>query len=145
MKSPQIVFQNPDSALNRSHSVRRMIGRTIGRLAGTAGAARDKRIRELADSVRLSERYLSSRPPSSVYGGAALRGSFDRRGHAGRVTLSGEIPSAAWPPGGCVFHARCHRKIGAVCEERAPPLTVLASGHLVRCHLPPGGLPRQGA
>ena len=30
VKALQIVFQNPDSALNRSHTVRRMIGRTIG-------------------------------------------------------------------------------------------------------------------
>ena len=34
VKALQIVFQNPNSALNRSHSVRRLIGRPLTKLAG---------------------------------------------------------------------------------------------------------------
>ena len=54
----------------------------------------------------------------------------------GRIRLEGEIPSAVSPPSGCVFHTRCHRKLGAICEEEEPPLVEAESGHLMRCHIP---------
>jgi len=38
LKALQIVFQNPDSALNRRHTVRRLISRPLSRLAGLSGA-----------------------------------------------------------------------------------------------------------
>ena len=38
----QIVFQNPDSALNRRHSVRRMLKRTLSKLADVTGAPRTR-------------------------------------------------------------------------------------------------------
>ena len=62
VKALQIVFQNPDSALNRSHTVRRLIGRAIGRLARATGAERRKRLLELTHAVRLADRYLGARP-----------------------------------------------------------------------------------
>ncbi|WP_277033434.1 oligopeptide/dipeptide ABC transporter ATP-binding protein [Caballeronia mineralivorans] len=40
IKAVQMVFQNPASAMNRSHSVRGMVGRALGRLAGLKGSAR---------------------------------------------------------------------------------------------------------
>jgi peptide/nickel transport system ATP-binding protein len=239
VKSIQIVFQNPDSALNRSHSVRRMIGRTIARLTGLTSEARNRRIRELADSVRLAERYLGARPrqlsgglkqrvaiarafagdprvvvcdeptsaldvsvqaailnllvelqnsrrvsyvfishdlgvvrylsdriavlylgqvmevgpaaevfsgPHHPYTEALLSSvpAIDGR-HPQRVRLAGEIPSAVKPPSGCVFHTRCPRKLGAICEERLPGVTALNSQHMICCHIPPDKLPRQGA
>ncbi len=61
-KALQIVFQNPDSALNRSHTVRRLIGRAIGRLARLAGSARHERLVALTRAVRLADRYLGARP-----------------------------------------------------------------------------------
>src|SRR5436305_7334691 len=53
-----------------------------------------------------------------------------------RIRLEGEIPSAAEPPSGCVFHTRCHRKVGEVCELEEPPLVEVEGGHLMRCHIP---------
>ena len=53
-----------------------------------------------------------------------------------RIKLEGEIPSAASPPSGCVFHTRCPRKLGAICETEEPPLAEVEGGHLMRCHIP---------
>ena len=238
VKAVQIVFQNPDSALNRSHSVRRMIGRTISRLTGMTGGARDRRIRALTSAVRLAERYLGARPrqlsgglkqrvaisrafagdprivvcdeptsaldvsvqaailnllvelqkskqvsyifishdlgvvrylsdriavlylgrlmevgpardvfagPHHPYTEALLSSvpTIDGR-HLARVKLIGEIPSAVNPPGGCVFHTRCPRKLGAICEQQIPAAMILDAGHVIACHIPPDQLPRQG-
>jgi peptide/nickel transport system ATP-binding protein len=35
-----------------------------------------------------------------------------------------------------VFHTRCPRKLGPVCEETEPPLVEVEEGHLMRCHIP---------
>jgi peptide/nickel transport system ATP-binding protein len=54
-----------------------------------------------------------------------------------RIRLAGEIPSAADPPGGCVFHTRCPRRLSTgVCESTEPPLLEGEPGHLIRCHIP---------
>ena len=58
----QIVFQNPDSALNRRHSVRRILLRSLRKLAGVRGAEAERRALELAERVRLSERTLTQKP-----------------------------------------------------------------------------------
>ena len=237
VKALQIVFQNPDSALNRSHTVFRMIGRTISRLTGLGGAEREKRIRDLASSVRLGERYLGAKP-RQLSGGLKQRVAIARAfagdprvlvcdeptsaldvsvqaailnllvelqatkqvsyifishdlgvvrylsdriavlylGHVmevgpaeavfsgphhpyteallssvpsidgirqERVKLDGEIPSASKLPAGCVFHTRCPRKIGKICEEKQPDFMALDGEHQVRCHLAPEQLSRQ--
>ncbi|MDY0323152.1 MAG: dipeptide ABC transporter ATP-binding protein [Candidatus Carbobacillus sp.] len=51
-----------------------------------------------------------------------------------RIVLSGDIPSAANPPKGCVFHTRCP-KVMAVCKEVKPPLQEVAPQHWTACHL----------
>jgi peptide/nickel transport system ATP-binding protein len=53
-----------------------------------------------------------------------------------RIDLEGEIPSAADPPSGCVFHTRCPRKLGPICEEVEPPLVEVEPEHMMRCHIP---------
>jgi peptide/nickel transport system ATP-binding protein len=53
-----------------------------------------------------------------------------------RIKLEGDIPSAADPPTGCVFHTRCPRKWGPICETEDPPLAEVEPGHLMRCHIP---------
>ncbi|HEX3311533.1 MAG TPA: ABC transporter ATP-binding protein, partial [Streptosporangiaceae bacterium] len=62
LRALQIVFQNPDSALNRRHSVRSLISRPLTRLAGLSGKALQDRLAELIASVRLEDRHLSLRP-----------------------------------------------------------------------------------
>ncbi|HEY0387484.1 MAG TPA: ABC transporter ATP-binding protein [Gaiellales bacterium] len=225
----QIVFQNPDSALNRSHTVRRLIGRALSQLAGLRGKAREERLRALADSVRLRERHLSVRP-TALSGGLKQRVAIARAfagdpkvvvcdeptsaldvsvqaailnllvdlqrdrhvsylfishdlgvvrylsdriavlylgrlmelgpaevvfdgphhpyteallsavptlgGERERIRLSGEVPSVADPPTGCVFHTRCPRFLGDVCVNSEPPLAEVEPGHHIRCHIP---------
>src|SRR5260370_4132858 len=54
-----------------------------------------------------------------------------------RIKLVGEIPSAANPPSGCVFHTRCPRRLPTgICESTEPPLTEAEPGHLISCHIP---------
>jgi len=234
-KSLQIVFQNPDSALNRSHTLHRLIGRVLARLGRVPRAEREEQLLMLARSVRLSGQHLNLRPrelsgglkqraaiarafagrprivvcdeptsaldvsvqaailnllaelqvrhrvsylfishdlatvrylsdriavlylgrlmeigpaervfsgPHHPYTAALLSadlGLGERMGR--RARLAGEIPSAIHAPSGCVFHTRCPRKLGAVCEEQEPPLHPGAElGHEIRCHIPVGDL-----
>src|SRR5689334_15692454 len=62
VRSIQIVFQNPDSALNRRHTVRRIVGRALTKLAGVSGSAREEKLLDLTRSVKLADRFLSVRP-----------------------------------------------------------------------------------
>jgi peptide/nickel transport system ATP-binding protein len=230
IRSLQIVFQNPDSALNRRHSISRILRRALKKLAGLTGADARRRLLELMHSVRLAERYVSARPaqlsgglkqrvaiarafagepqlvvcdeptsaldvsvqaailnllvelqrerrvaylfishdlgvvryladriavlylgrlmelgpaevvfdgPHHPYTEALLSAvpTIDGNGRE-RIRLEGEIPSAAEPPSGCVFHTRCHRKVGEICELEEPPLVEVEDGHLMRCHIP---------
>jgi peptide/nickel transport system ATP-binding protein len=229
VRALQTVFQDPDSALNRRFSVRRIIGRALTKLVGVRGEQREKRLREIASSVRFDERLLSARPVQLSGGlkqrvaiGRAFAGDprvvvcdeptsaldvsvqaailnllADLQAEEGvtylfishdlgvvrylsdriavlylgrlmelgaaetvfnaphhpyteallsavptlegeerpRIRLEGEIPSAADPPSGCVFHTRCPRKLGAICEQEEPPLTEVEPGHFLRCHI----------
>lgn len=54
-----------------------------------------------------------------------------------RIELSGDIPSPANPPNGCVFHPRC-REVITECRNSIPPLrSTESSEHLVACHRRP--------
>ncbi len=52
-----------------------------------------------------------------------------------RIRLTGSVPSAVNPPSGCVFHTRCPRKVGEVCEREAPP-NRSEGDHKILCHIP---------
>jgi peptide/nickel transport system ATP-binding protein len=240
LRALQIVFQNPDSALNRRHSVRSLITRPLIRLAGLSGQALRDRLEKLIASVRLEDRHLAMRPAqlsgglkqrvaiARAFGGgpsvvvcdeptsaldvsvqaAILNLLADMQGaeqvtylfishdlglvrylsdrivvlylgrvmevgqaeavfagphhpyteallsavpsidglHTERIRLSGEIPSAASPPSGCVFHTRCPRRLSTgVCESTEPPLLEGEPGHLIRCHIPIGVLRKTSA
>jgi peptide/nickel transport system ATP-binding protein len=93
LKAMQIVFQNPGSALNRSQTVRRLIGRSL-RLEGLYGRAREARLRELAVSVRLTARHLDEKP-RQLSGGLKQRVGIARAFAGGpRVVVCDEPTSA---------------------------------------------------
>jgi oligopeptide/dipeptide ABC transporter ATP-binding protein len=51
-----------------------------------------------------------------------------------RIVLTGDVPSPANPPSGCVFHPRCpHPAKDAACTVIAPPLEEKAPGHVAAC------------
>ncbi len=93
-KALQIVFQNPDSALNRSHTVRHLIERSLSRLAGLFGRKRAERLAALVSAVRLTDRHLSMRP-RQLSGGLKQRVAI-ARAFAGdpRVVICDEPTSA---------------------------------------------------
>jgi peptide/nickel transport system ATP-binding protein len=62
LRAMQIIFQNPDSALNRRHSVRSLISRPLTKLAGLSGKKREEALQELVASVRMEDRQLALRP-----------------------------------------------------------------------------------
>ena len=77
VKAIQIVFQNPDSALNRRHSVRRLVGRPLAKLAGLRGERLEARLIELTRGVKLADRYLIMRP-TQLSGGLKQRVAIAR-------------------------------------------------------------------
>jgi len=51
-----------------------------------------------------------------------------------RIVLTGDVPSPANPPSGCVFHPRCpHPGKDAACAAIVPPLEEKAPGHVAAC------------
>jgi peptide/nickel transport system ATP-binding protein len=111
-------------------------------------------VRYLSDRIAVLYlgRLLEIGPAAAVFEGPhhpyteALLSSvptLDGHGGATRIRLSGDLPSAASPPSGCVFHTRCPRKLGAICEQQDPPFVdaddgnaATPSAHRIRCHIP---------
>jgi oligopeptide/dipeptide ABC transporter ATP-binding protein len=51
-----------------------------------------------------------------------------------RIVLSGDVPSPANVPTGCVFHPRCHHPArDAACTRIVPPLEEKTPGHFAAC------------
>jgi peptide/nickel transport system ATP-binding protein len=62
VSSVQIVFQNPDSALNRRHSVRRIVGRAVEKLSGAAKAQSVAKAEDLLADMRVDPRLHAAKP-----------------------------------------------------------------------------------
>ena len=65
-------------------------------------------------------------------------------GRSDRIQLPGEQGAVHAGPG-CRFALRCHRRVGPICVEQAPPWREIGgngSGHHVRCHIPAEDLAR---
>ncbi len=90
----QMVFQNPDSALNRMWTVRRILRRSVTKLTGVSGAEADKKVNDLAEAMRLSQRHLDMKP-RQLSGGLKQRVAI-ARAFAGdpRIVVCDEPTSA---------------------------------------------------
>jgi len=51
-----------------------------------------------------------------------------------RIILEGDPPSPIFPPKGCRFHTRCHKRFDR-CDKEDPVLREVAPRHWVSCHL----------
>jgi peptide/nickel transport system ATP-binding protein len=93
-RSIQIVFQNPDSALNRSHSVRYIITRALKKLARVTGDEAERRLEALGEQVRLTPRHFDMKP-AQLSGGLKQRVAI-ARAFAGepRIVVCDEPTSA---------------------------------------------------
>ena len=236
IRAIQMVFQNPDSALNRSWTVRQILTRTVTSLTDISGAEADKRVEDIAEAMRLSTHHLDMRPrqlsgglkqrvaiarafagdprivvcdePTSaldvsvqaailnllanlqrdemtsylfithdigvvryladriavMYVGRIMEKGKTDDLFAGpvhpyteallsavpsvdgetkdRIPLTGDIPSPANPPSGCVFHTRCQYHMPGQCDVDVPQPIEIQPGHTITCHLPVDKLPR---
>ncbi len=73
----QMIYQSADTSLNPKQTIRDIIGRPLEFYHGVHGAARDRRVAELLDSIELNENYID-RLPTELSGGQKQRISIAR-------------------------------------------------------------------
>jgi oligopeptide/dipeptide ABC transporter ATP-binding protein len=100
-------------------------------------------VRALCDRVAVLYlgRVMEEAPAEALFGDprhpytrALLSASPGRPGRARgpRIVLSGEIPSPASPPSGCVFRTRCPQALPA-CADEVPSLRAVGPGRRAAC------------
>lgn len=77
LKALQIVFQNPDSALNPSWKVRAILKRAAKKLGGFAGRQLEERVEQVAAGMQLSTQHLEMKP-KALSGGLKQRVAIAR-------------------------------------------------------------------
>jgi peptide/nickel transport system ATP-binding protein len=73
----QMIYQSADTSLNPRQTIRDIIGRPLEFYHGVKGAACDRRVAELLDSIELDESYID-RLPTELSGGQKQRISIAR-------------------------------------------------------------------
>jgi oligopeptide/dipeptide ABC transporter ATP-binding protein len=99
------------------------------------------KIMELTDRDTLYSQPLH--PYTHALMSAAPVPDPDKESRRDRVLLSGDLPSPAAPPSGCVFHTRCpkYREVldetqQGRCRTEVPRLELKRPGHFAHCHFP---------
>ncbi len=85
--------------------------------------------------VELAETTELLRHPTHPYTEALLSAipPADPDIRPNRIRMTGEVPSPANPPPGCIFHPRCSYA-RPNCKQDIPQLIELEPGHFVSCH-----------
>lgn len=111
-------------------------------LAAVSYLADDIAVMYLGQVVEIGPTEQVLQPPFHPYTEALLSAvpRIDAAAGIERILLSGDLPSAVDPPGGCRFHTRCPRLLGEICRTQAPPWQQAAPGHRYRCHIAPNEL-----
>ena len=91
-RSLQMVFQNPDSTLNPSHTVGYAIGRALRRLRGLSSTEAEVETLRLLDVVKLP-RVMAARKPDQLSGDRSSAWPSRARWPA--------IPTSSWPTSPC--------------------------------------------
>jgi peptide/nickel transport system ATP-binding protein len=93
---------------------------------------------KIVESGRTEEVF---NPPHHPYT-EVLLSAVPRLGVRPAQETPGRDDAPARPSGGCPFHPRCPRKVGAICETREPPLAADGRGHSIACHITHADLAR---
>jgi peptide/nickel transport system ATP-binding protein len=101
-------------------------------------------VRALADRVAVlyQGRLCEIGPVAAVYARpchpyteALLAAVLEPEPGARPRLLADDVAELSPPARGCPFQRRCHRSLGAQCNEQAPPPRDAGDGHVIHCHL----------